>query len=98
MQYDVIQVMTADGASIELGAEVYYCVKDAVQSVNNIRDLNHSTRLIARTSLQTHCGRHNLDHVEASRNKICSQLEVSQSQQDMLPARSKAVAAMYTPS
>lgn len=64
------KIVTADGAVIEIGAEVYHQVKDAVQSVGNVQDLNHSTRIICQTSLQKQLGKQNLNDIESDKPVI----------------------------
>lgn len=61
------KIVTADGAVIEIGAEVYFQVKDAVHSVGNVQDLNHSTRIICQTSLQKQLGKQSLSDIESDR-------------------------------
>lgn len=70
------QVITADGATIEIGAEVWFRVKDAVTSVTNVQDLNHATRIICQTSLQTHVSKQNLADIESDRAAIIVALQV----------------------
>ena len=70
------QVITADGATIEIGADVYFRVCDAVLSVTNIQDLNYSTRVICQTSLQKHIAKKNLGDIENDRQTITNSLQV----------------------
>jgi len=58
-----MQAITADGATIEVGADVYFRVKDAILSVANVQDLNHATRVLCQTSLQRHISKQNLADV-----------------------------------
>jgi len=69
-------VITADGATIEIGADVYFRVCDAVLSVTNIQDLNYSTRVICQTSLQKHIAKKNLGDIENDRQTITNSLQV----------------------
>jgi len=55
-----LQAITADSATIEVGADVYFRVKDAILSVANVQDLNHATRILCQTSLQRHISKQNL--------------------------------------
>jgi len=71
-----LQVITADGATIEIGADVYFRVYDAVLSVTNIQDLNYSTRIICQTSLQKHIAKKNLGDIENDRQTITNSLQV----------------------
>lgn len=69
-------MITADNATIEIGADVYFRVKDAIQSVTNIQDLNHSTRIICQTLLQKYIGKQNLNEIESDRVNIATSLQV----------------------
>lgn len=69
------KIMTGDNAAIEAGCEVYYHIKDAVLSVYNVQDLNHSTRLIAQTSLQKHLSKHWLSHLQSNKNVVIADLQ-----------------------
>jgi len=71
-----LQIVTADGAVIEIGAEVYFQVKDAVHSVGNVQDLNHSTRIICQTSLQKQLGKQNLGDIESDRLIMSKAIQV----------------------
>lgn len=71
-----LQIVTADGAVIEIGAEVYFQVKDAVHSVGNVQDLNHSTRIICQTSLQKQLGKQSLSDIESDRLIISKVIQV----------------------
>ena len=70
------EVITADGATIEIGADVYFRVCDAVLSVTNVQDLNYSTRIICQTSLQKHVAKKNLGDIENDRQTITNNLQV----------------------
>ena len=69
-------MITADGATIEIGADVYFRVCDAILSVTNIQDLNYSTRVICQTSLQKHVAKKNLGDIESDRQTITNSLQV----------------------
>jgi erythrocyte band 7 integral membrane protein len=73
---NLIQAITADGATIEIGADVYFRVKDPVLSVSNVQDLNHATRILCQTLLQKNIGRQNLCEVESDRVNITDALLV----------------------
>lgn len=68
------KAITADGATIEIGADVYFRVKDALLSVSNIQDLNHSIRILCQTSLQKHIGKQNLSDIETDHEGITATL------------------------
>ena len=76
MHYVWFEVITSDGATIEIGADVYFRVYDAVLSVTNIQDLNYSTRVICQTSLQKHIAKKNLGDIENDRQTITNSLQV----------------------
>jgi len=61
--HGMLQAITSDGATIEVGADVYFRVKDAVLSVANVQDLNYATRVLCQTSLQRHISKQNLSDI-----------------------------------
>ena len=65
-----LQAVTADGATIEIGSDVYFRVKDPVLSVTNVQDLNHATRVLCQTLLQKHIGKQNLGDIEADKSNM----------------------------
>ena len=73
----VIQVITSDGAVVEVGADIFFRVKDPVLSVSSIQDLNHSLRIIAVASLQKHLSKLRLNHIESDKAVTSSLLHVS---------------------
>jgi len=68
------KVITLDGATIEIGAEVYFRISDVVMSVSKVQDLNHSTRILCQTLLQRHMGKQRLGDIQDDRNVIISAL------------------------
>ena len=73
----VFQVITSDGAIVEVGADIFFRVKDPVLSVSSIQDLNHSLRIIAVASLQKHLSKLRLNHIESDKAVTSSLLHVS---------------------
>ena len=68
--------MTIDNAALEVGCDVYYHIRDAVLSVYNVKDLNHSTRMIAQTALQKHFAKHCLSDLQTNKAIIMEDLKV----------------------
>ena len=71
------QAITADGATIEVGADVYFRVKDAILSVANVQDLNYATRILCQTSLQRHISKQNLSDIGSDNVVLTDALLVS---------------------
>ena len=59
--------MTMDAAHIQLGAEIYHHVKDAVVCVNNVQDLNLAIRNIAPSIMQKHMTKLELSEIESTK-------------------------------
>ena len=72
-----LQLLTADGGGIEVGAEVYFRVKDPVLSVTNVQDLNHSSRVIAQTALARTLASKVLADIDTHKLEICQDLQVT---------------------
>ena len=72
----VFQLITVDSATIEVGADVYFRVRDPVLSVTNVQDLNHSTRILCQTLVQKHLGKRSLGDIESDRAGIANVLQV----------------------
>ena len=75
-QFIFTQVITSDGAIVEIGADIFFRVKDPVLSVSSIQDLNHSLRIIAVASLQKHFSKIRLNHIESDKSVTSSLLHV----------------------
>ena len=57
---------------------MYYRVKDPVQSVSSVQDLNHSTRVISETTLQKHLAKYELADIQSNKTTIAHSLIVSE--------------------
>ena len=74
--YICLQVITSDGAVIEIGADVYFTVKDAIKSIVKIQDLNHSLRVLCHTAIPNHLGKRKVSEIEQDRNSVNYSLSV----------------------
>jgi erythrocyte band 7 integral membrane protein len=70
-------LLTADGGGVEVGAEVFFRVKDPVMSVTNVQDVNHSSRVIAQTALPRAITSKDLSDIESRKTEICQEVTVS---------------------
>lgn len=72
-----IQVITEDGAIIEVGAEIYFQIVDAEKSVTSVQNLDQSTRILVQTSLCNILAKKPLADIEAERRLIADTVLVS---------------------
>jgi regulator of protease activity HflC (stomatin/prohibitin superfamily) len=63
-------IITRDNVSVDVSAVAYFRVKDAVQSVVAIEDIDVAINQIAQTTLRAVVGRHTLDETLAETEKI----------------------------
>ncbi len=77
LSFPTLQVITSDGAVVEVGADIFFSVKDPVLSVSTVQDLNQSLRIIAVASLQKHLSKLRLHHMESDKSITTSVLHVS---------------------
>lgn len=61
---------------MSVGAEVHFCIKDAVLSKTSVQDLNHSLRMLAQTSLVNSVASRKLIEVQHDRKFINKQVQV----------------------
>ena len=71
--------MTSDNAAIEVGADVYYRIYDAILSISRIKDLDMSTRILSQTILQTYLVKQILADIESNKHMISQILLVRKS-------------------
>ncbi|KAK7500054.1 hypothetical protein BaRGS_00008601 [Batillaria attramentaria] len=64
------QVITGDGAIIEVGADVYYRISSPEHSITCIQNLDKSSRILVQSSLLNHLVRLPLAKIEGHRNSI----------------------------
>ncbi|KAK2160485.1 hypothetical protein LSH36_132g01016 [Paralvinella palmiformis] len=75
-----IKILTNDNAAIEVGADVYYRIYDAILSISRIKDLDMSTRILSQTILQTYLVKQILADIESNKHMISQILLVCQAQ------------------
>ncbi len=61
---------------MEVGADLYYRIKDPVLSVNAVQNLDNSTRVIGQTSLQKQVLRSELAVLESNKFHVCQGIQV----------------------
>jgi len=71
-------LLTSDAGIIELGADVYYRISDAIQSVTSVQDLNTSLRGLVRNSLMNSLTKLDLQDIEDKQLEIVATLQVCQ--------------------
>jgi len=72
----VFQLITTDAGIIELGADVYYKVTDAVKSVTNVQDMNATLRALVRNGVMNSLTRHELQYIEAQDLELMQNVRV----------------------
>ena len=68
--------MTSDGATLEMGAEVYYQVCDPVKSVSCVQDIQNSTRSLCQVALQKLMPRFSLMQCQSDQQGIANTFKV----------------------
>ena len=68
--------MTSDGATIEIGADIYYQVCDPVKSVSCIQDYNTCTRSLCQLALKKCMMRYALLQCQGEQSFISATLKV----------------------
>ncbi|XP_070549153.1 LOW QUALITY PROTEIN: stomatin-like [Ptychodera flava] len=69
------EILTKDSVTVSVDAVVYYRVNNATISVANVENANHSTRLLAQTTLRNVLGTKNLAEILADRENISHQMQ-----------------------
>ena len=70
------KIRTSDGGYASVGAEVQFCIKDAVLSKTSVQDLNHSLRMLAQTTLVSSLASRKIIEVQHDRKFINKQVQV----------------------
>lgn len=70
-------MLTSDAGIIELGADIYYKVTDAVRSVTAVQDLNTSLRGLVRNSLMNSLTKLDLQDIEDKQLEIVDKIQVA---------------------
>ncbi|ELU06524.1 hypothetical protein CAPTEDRAFT_219000 [Capitella teleta] len=68
-------LLTADGGGVEVGAEVFFRVKDPILCVTNVQDMDRSSRVIAQTALARFITSKDLSDLEIHKLEICQQVQ-----------------------
>ncbi|XP_046548015.1 stomatin-like protein 1 [Haliotis rubra] len=77
------QVLTADGAVIELGADVFFRIADVEKSITHVQNLDRSTRILMQTALLNLLVQRKLSDIEMQRMEISSIVQVESNKQSM---------------
>ncbi|ESO89311.1 hypothetical protein LOTGIDRAFT_183359 [Lottia gigantea] len=64
------QIITRDGAVVEVGSDVHYRIADVVKSITCVQNLDQSTRILVQTALLKILVKHNLAEIETQRNAL----------------------------
>ena len=73
----LFQILTKDSVTVSVDAVVYYRVYDPVNSVINVEDASHSTRLLSQTTLRNILGTKTLAEILGDRDVVSSMMQVS---------------------
>jgi len=68
------EILTKDSVTVAVDAVVYYKVSDPMQSVCNVANAGHSTRLLASTTLRNALGTRTLQDILAEREEVANQI------------------------
>ncbi|XP_071113652.1 stomatin-like protein 1 [Haliotis cracherodii] len=77
------QVLTADGAVIELGADVFYRIADVEKSITHVQNLDQSTRILMQTALLNLLVQRKLSDIESQRMDISNIVQEESNKQAM---------------
>ena len=69
-----LQVITVNKGMVELGATVYYHIKDALAAINSVQDWNQATRTLAHTTIQRTLNKKQASDIEKKKREIGSEL------------------------
>lgn len=69
------EVLTRDSVTITVDAVTYFRISSPIQSVCNIQDVQHSTKLLAATTLRNELGTKNLSEVLLERESISHSIQ-----------------------
>ncbi|CAK9796680.1 Band 7 protein AAEL010189 [Anthophora plagiata] len=77
--YDVPpqEVLTKDSVTVSVDAVVYYRVNNATISITNVENADHSTKLLAQTTLRNTMGTRPLHEILSERETISGNMQVS---------------------
>ena len=72
----VAQILTRDAGIIEIGADVYYSIKDVTKSITSVQDLNSSIRALVRTTVTNKLVKNDLEDIENKRFQLVKDILV----------------------
>ncbi|XP_077986044.1 band 7 protein AGAP004871-like isoform X2 [Glandiceps talaboti] len=70
------EILTKDSVTVSVDAVVYYRVNNATISIANVENANHSTRLLAQTTLRNVLGTKSLAEILSDRESISHTMQV----------------------
>jgi erythrocyte band 7 integral membrane protein len=70
-----LQILSKDSVTVSVEAAVYYRVSNAVRSVVNAENAQHSTRLLAQTTLRNTLGMRSLSAILSERDSIAHTMQ-----------------------
>lgn len=71
------EVLTKDSVTVAVDAVIYYRVSNPTMAVNNVEDVDTSTKLLAQTTLRNILGMKNLSEILSDREHISKTMRVS---------------------
>lgn len=69
------KILTADNAALEIGADLYYRVKDPILSISGVQNLDNATRIFGQTCLLKQVSRHTLGGTEHNKSLVCQDIQ-----------------------
>merc|ERR1711981_1063235 len=71
------EILTKDSVTVAVDAVVYYNIRDAAASVNNIANAPYATKLLAQTTLRNMLGTKTLAGILSDRDEISTNMQVT---------------------
>jgi len=71
------EILSKDSVTVAVDAVVYFRIYDATMSITNVENANHSTRLLAQTTLRNTLGTKNLTEILSERENISHMMQSS---------------------
>ena len=72
-----MQVLSKDSVTVSVDAVIYYRIHNPMISVNNVANVDESTKLLAQTTLRNVLGMKNLSEILSDREHISVEMRVS---------------------
>ena len=74
---NTLKVLSKDSVTVSVDAVIYYRVHNPVMAVNNVENVDESTKLLAQTTLRNILGVKNLSEILSDREHISTNMRVN---------------------